>query len=149
MTAWRRNIRRIGCAVVMTAVVAGIAGCGDAGDRLPLAGGVTWRGRPLEKGSIVLIPTAGHRGPKVGAEIVSGRYEIDEDRGPTPGTYRVEVRSDTGEHPHSPTDERPTKAPATIKDPIPQEYNRQSRLNVVISEERTTVNFELPINAPP
>src|SRR5687768_13472695 len=74
-------------------------GCGEESDRVPVAGQVTWHQQPLDRGSIVFVPTEGHRGPKVGGEVVSGRYAVARERGPSPGTYLVEVRADTGERP--------------------------------------------------
>jgi hypothetical protein len=132
-------------ALVVFAMVFATGGCGRDTERLPLTGTVSWQGQPLEKGSIVFVPTAGHRGPKIGARIVDGGYTIEAQRGATPGAYRVEVRSDSGEHPHSPTDARPPARAATAnKMVIPPEYNSQSRLTAAVSAEQTTFNFELP-----
>jgi hypothetical protein len=143
-----RNVfrKRAGAALLVVAIVLATGGCGRDTPRLPLTGMVSWQGRPLEKGSIVFVPAAGHRGPKIGAKIVSGEYQIDAERGAAPGTYRVEVRSDTGEYPHSPTDARPrTHAVAPkLQMIIPPEYNTQSRLTVAVCAEQTTFNFELP-----
>jgi hypothetical protein len=138
--------KHIGAALVVIAVVLATGGCGRDTERLPLAGRVSWQGRPLEKGSIVFVPTDGHRGPKIGAKIVDGGYQIESQRGGTPGAYRVEVRSDTGDYPHSPTDARPSAAAVAPKQQliIPPEYNTQSRLTAAVSAEQTTFNFELP-----
>jgi hypothetical protein len=128
----------------VVAVALSLAGCGDKSNRLPMAGTVTWQGRPLAKGSIVFVPTAEHRGPKVGAPIVNGEYEIERDRGATPGTYRVEVRADAGEYPHSPSDKPRPKVPAPQMI-IPPEYNRQSKLTVIVSREKARFDFKLPL----
>jgi hypothetical protein len=138
--------KRAFAALVMLAMVLGSGGCGRDSERLPLTGTVSWQGRPLEKGSIVFVPTDGHRGPKIGAKIVDGGYQIEAQRGATPGAYRVEVRSDTGEYPHSPTDARPQTRAASpnLQLIIPPTYNTQSRLTVAVSAEQTTFNFELP-----
>jgi hypothetical protein len=136
------GLRRRACLVV--AVLLSLAGCGDTSNRLPLAGTVTWQGRPLVKGSILFVPTADHKGPKVGAPIVNGDYEINKDRGATPGTYRVEVRADAGEYPHAPTDlPRPKAPPPQLV--IPAEYNRQSKLTAVVSRDQTRFDFNLPL----
>jgi hypothetical protein len=142
------SLNLVGRAVAVVGVSIGIVGCGDADGRLPIGGNVSWEGRPLEKGSIVFVPTSGHRGPKVGAQIIAGQYQIDRERGPTEGMYRVEVRSDTGEHPHSPTDARPRAAPAKSQITISPEFNSESRLTVAISADQTQFNFELPTKAP-
>lgn len=127
-------------------VSCGLAGCGKETNRLPLAGSVSWQGRPLGKGSILFVPTQNHRGPKVGAPIVEGKYQIEKARGATPGTYRVEVRADSGEYPHAPTDRTWPKPPAPQM-VIPAEYNRQSKLSVVVSPDQTRFDFDLPLPA--
>jgi hypothetical protein len=138
-----------GCGIIGHAILAVAvsiaAGCGKDNGRLPLSGKVSWQGRPLENGSIVFVPAAGHRGPKIGAEIVDGSYEIETERGATPGVYRVEVWPDTGEHPHSPTDARPGTTTRNPVATIPAEYNSKSRLTAAVSAEQTTFNFELPL----
>jgi hypothetical protein len=140
------GLKRIGVTLAVAATALGTCGCGRDGGLLPLAGTVSWQGRPLDKGSIVFVPTAGHRGPKLGAKIVGGDYKIDAERGATPGVYRVEVRSDSGEYPHSPTDARPgPRVTASSRQLlIPPEYNSQSRLTVAVSADQTTFDFKLP-----
>jgi hypothetical protein len=144
MTGWlgKRtvNVR----AMLAAAVALVLLGCNQETDRLPLSGTVNWQGLPLAKGSILFVPTKDHRGPKIGAAIVNGEYQIDKVRGATSGAYRVEVRVDTGEYPHSPTDRQPpTKTPAPQQ--IPAEYNTRSRLTAVVSADQTRFDFELPL----
>jgi hypothetical protein len=140
-----RDLRWIGVAVVAFALVSSVIGCGKASERLPLQGKITWQGQPLTKGSILFMPARGHRGPKIGAQVVEGDYQIDADRGATAGAYRVEVRSDSGERPHSPTDERPTRTATKSSASIPPEYNSNSRLSADVSAERTRFDFDLPL----
>lgn len=120
-------------------------GCGQETNRLAVSGSVSWHGRALERGSIVFVPHAGHRGPKVGAEIVNGRYEIPAEQGPTAGDYRVEVRADTGEYPHAPTDKRRTAKPTKPNLVIPAEYNDRSQLTAVVTRQRRGFDFALPL----
>jgi hypothetical protein len=122
-------------------------GCGDESNRVPVAGQVTWQQQPLDRGSIVFVPTEGHRGPKVGGEVVAGRYTVERQRGPSPGTYRVEVRSDTGERPHSPTDKPAARSGKSANQAIPKEYNDNTKLKVTLKADDTRdVNFDLPIH---
>jgi hypothetical protein len=132
-------------ALFLILVSLGLVGCGDKTNRWPLAGTVNWQGRPLEKGSILFVPAQGHRGPKVGAPIVNGEYQIAKERGASPGTYRVEVRADTGEYPHAPTD-RPRPRLAAPQIVIPAEYNRESSLTAVVSRDQTRFDFNLPLD---
>jgi hypothetical protein len=122
-------------------------GCGEESDRVPVAGKVTWHQQPLDRGSIVFVPTEGHRGPKVGGEVLSGRYAVARERGPSPGTYRVEVRADTGERPHSPTDKPAARGGKSANQAIPKEYNDNTKLKVTIKAgEESDVSFDLPIH---
>jgi hypothetical protein len=146
MCDWPRNKLVARASLVMIASL-GLAGCGETTERIPFAGTVTWQGRPLAKGSILFVPSGEHRGPKIGAPIVNGDYQIDEDRGATPGTYRVEVRADSGEYPHSPTDARPKTITPAPKSAIPPEYNRRSKLTALVSKDQTRFDFDLPLPA--
>lgn len=81
----------------MTLLSIGLAGCG-AGDpnsipAVPVKGHVTFEGRPLEKGTIILAPEVGH--PAVGT-IVDGRFTLGtyaKDDGAVPGVHRVGIIS--------------------------------------------------------
>jgi hypothetical protein len=120
-------------------------GCQEPSDRVPVAGQVTWQKQPLSRGSILFVPTDGHRGPKVGGEVVSGRYSLERDRGPSPGAYRVEVRSDTGERPHSPTDKGRERSKSSVQ-LIPKEYNDNTKLKVTIkADDNGDLSFDLPL----
>ena len=134
--------------VMVLAIASGVVGCGSKSNRLPLAGRVTWQGRPLAKGSILFVPAEDHRGPKIGAAILNGDYQIDEERGAIPGIYRVEVRSDSGEYPHSPTDPRPKTKKSAPQLVIPPEYNSRSKLTAVVAADQTRFDFDLPMPAP-
>lgn len=70
-----------------------LPGCGSAPgiERAPVSGVVTFDGKPIEKGMIVLIPTGGTKGPSTGAEIKDGAFQIPVASGPVPGPYMVEV----------------------------------------------------------
>jgi hypothetical protein len=120
-------------------------GCQKASDRVPVAGQVTWQNQPLSRGSILFVPTDGHRGPKVGGEVVAGRYLVERERGPSPGAYRVEVRSDTGERPHSPTDKARDRSKSSVQ-LIPKEYNDNTKLKVTIkADDNGDLSFDLPL----
>jgi hypothetical protein len=75
----------------------GLPGCGgnpDGPPRVAVNGQVTFRGEPVEKGSILFIPVGGARGPRVGTTIEQGRYRIPRGRGPVVGRLRVEIRAE-------------------------------------------------------
>lgn len=66
-----------------------LLGCGSGLRRLPISGEVTFKGEPLEHGSIQFLTTEGPPGPAAGALIDGGRYQIPAVHGLEPGTYRV------------------------------------------------------------
>lgn len=68
------------------------AGCSGLDGRCGAEGRVTFDGRPVEEGVIVLVPAAGAAGPTAGAEIRGGRYAIPAACGPLAGRpHRVEI----------------------------------------------------------
>lgn len=80
-----RWARRSG-SLLLGLLAAGILGCGAESD-LPLAdvgGRVTYKGQPLEKGTVVFIPQEGTPGPQAVGEIGSG------------GSYRMVTNGVTG-----------------------------------------------------
>jgi len=74
-----------------------LPGCGGSDvDRVGVSGTVTLDGRPLESGAILLRPKGAD--PSAGTQIEGGRFTIARRDGPSPGDYRVDIRSfrDTG-----------------------------------------------------
>jgi hypothetical protein len=57
---------------------------------MPIWGEVTYDGKPLETGTIELIPIDGTPGPSTGGAITNGQYDVPQNIGPrTGGTYQV------------------------------------------------------------
>ena len=79
------------CCVGLCTLLAGCSGSKYSGDkRYPLAGEVTFNGQSVDLGSISFIPAGGEsRGS--GGVITDGKYSVPEEKGPTAGTYRVEI----------------------------------------------------------
>jgi len=77
-------------AVAMIFVLAVATGCGkkDPFGRQPLKGFVTWGGKPIQYGSIVLEPADGQPAGAM-APIRDGVFEMPRTAGPPPGRYRV------------------------------------------------------------
>ena len=126
------------------------AGCGggpaDGLDRKAVHGKVTLDGAPLPKGMISFDPAEGSPGAvPAGGVVADGSYAIDPAMGPTPGKYRVSIRS---AGPDEPVEDapgpaaRPAKKPAA--DPIPRKYNAASTLTAEVQPSgATTADFEL------
>jgi hypothetical protein len=121
-----------------------LAGCGGpkySGDkRYPLAGEVTFEGQPVDLGSISFIPTG--KGHASGGVITAGKYDVPEEKGPTAGTYRVEIHwlkltgrklrdADTGEM----YDER--------REALPAKHHTNSELTVEVPLPAKRHDFKL------
>jgi hypothetical protein len=69
-------------------------GCGRGATNCgSISGEVTLDGKPIEKGSILFMPSDGVKGTIAGGPILNGRYHIDAVKGPAVGLNRVEIRS--------------------------------------------------------
>lgn len=140
-----------GKAALLVAVATTLLGCSrtpDGPPRVAIEGQVTFRGKPLEKGSILFIPVGDTTGPKAGAVIESGEYRLSSDRGPVVGRLRVEIR---GEKEFGYDITEPTESVRHIGEPmpaetIPLEFNERSTIEI---ETRTSgenaFDFHLPM----
>lgn len=124
------------------------AGCGDGSsdglDRKTVYGKVTLDGVPLAKGVITLDPAEGQAGAVgAGGTIIDGAYSIDRAQGPTPGKYKVSIRSAGADAPQEKAAPgMPPRKPAP--DPIPKQYNAESTLTADVgSGGSTEANFAL------
>jgi hypothetical protein len=81
----------------LTAAVV-VLGCGDSSGLPPrhrVSGTVTYKDKPLERGTISFAP-ADEKGRAAGGTIVDGRYSLttqDSDDGALPGKYRVAIQA--------------------------------------------------------
>jgi hypothetical protein len=117
----------------MAALLAG--GCGGmTSSGYSASGTVTWKGRPLDQGSIQFLPEGGP-GLMVGAEVRDGRYALPNPPGLAPGTYRVRIHSRSGVNPTGIPDVH--LADPNSRERIPPEYN-----------ENTTLKAELTADGP-
>lgn len=75
-------------------------GCGkDAGNRVPLRGGVTLDGEPVEKASISFVAKSGTRSPTAMGAVEGGKFSIPAHQGVEPGEFTARIRM-----PHSKAD---------------------------------------------
>ena len=141
-TGWR--VAAWSAATVMMATAWGCGGGpADGLDRKAVYGKVTLDGAPLAKGLISFDPAPGSTGTApAGAVIVDGAYSIDASAGPTPGKYKVSIRSageDQEIDPNAPPGATPKpKSKAKPVDPIPKKYNIDSTLTADIQASGAT-----------
>jgi hypothetical protein len=106
-------------------------GCSKSDKRVSVAGNVTFKGAPLDQGTIQFIPM-GPEGSPGGSVISGGQYSIPAEQGLAPGKYRVVIRS--GEAGTIETPAMPGESGPPAKERIPPEYNRDSEKKPVIKE---------------
>ncbi|MCA9162876.1 MAG: hypothetical protein KDA59_13615 [Planctomycetales bacterium] len=137
-------MRRVstGLGFILLAVVA-FSGCGgeDYGDRQAVRGNVTFKGSPLDQGTIQFTPKSGSTFGA--AEIKNGQYEIPVEGGLSPGAYEVRVSSGDSAAPAS--DPLPGESGPPAKERIPEEYNSKTTLEFTVSADGdNTYNVEIP-----
>ncbi|MCI0748816.1 MAG: hypothetical protein L0Y58_25700 [Verrucomicrobia subdivision 3 bacterium] len=117
-------------------LMAMIAGCGPTSDRLPISGRITLDGEPLDSGSIRFTSLEGQELLASGALIQNGQYQIPQEKGLRPGTYRVEMSSPDTKAPPvivraAPGDMGIPAAPERI----PPAYNADSQQTVEVTTD--------------
>jgi hypothetical protein len=120
-------------------------GCSPDGGRVGVSGNITLDGQPLESGSILLVPIEGTMSPSAGSDIADGEYEVPRAKGPKPGTFRVEIRSQrkSGRKVQAP----PPAAKGVLAEEwievVPAAYNRESKLRIELKTGNNPRNFDL------
>ncbi len=70
-----------------------VTGCGSSsGPRvIPAWGKITYKGEPLEFGTVTFSPVDPNAAVATSAQIVDGRYQTEKGQGISPGTYKVVI----------------------------------------------------------
>ncbi|MEA1949826.1 MAG: hypothetical protein U9N87_00460 [Planctomycetota bacterium] len=125
-----------------------LAGCGKSGslEYVVVSGNVSWRGKPIPRGTISFIPTGQTKGPASAAEIANGHYEVTSRGGVPVGDHRVEILATQGGR--STAEENTSPADTGASQPVqylPPKYNRRSELQATIGsgEKKITLDFRL------
>lgn len=136
------KIRRLGGWAGMGFLVLVVAGCGDGLPNKAVSGTVTWKGQPLDRGTIELVPADG-QGVPIGGIIQNGRYEFLRTPGVPPGVYQVRISSRKGTR-------RPSRVPdadmadPTVKEQLPLKYNVKTELQAEVKTGGgNTFDFDL------
>ena len=125
------------------AVVVITVGCGGLTDgRLQISGEVTFDGQPVADGYVTLSPLG--RGPSAGGRIQDGKFNIEREKGPMAGKYRVVLQAmrETGRMiPIDPA--LPDDTVAETVQYLPARYNTRSQLTADLSPDNTHLVLEL------
>lgn len=120
-----------------------IVGCGSAEPYHAISGKVTVDQQPLAKGVITLYPTG--PGTTVGGEIVDGQFSLPEERGPTPGSYRVEIVAFRPSGKKEFDVDLNTNVDVEVQY-LPAKYNTKSELTLTVNEgENAPFDFKLDL----
>ena len=132
-----------------------VAGCGGPTrpETVPVAGRVTYQGKPVPMGQIMFYPEQGH--PATGTIDANGAYRLRTfapDNGAIPGRYRVTitaVRFTGGGHAKTFDEELRgggSSAPAKAEWLVPEVYSRPETtpLRADVTRDSKVINFDLP-----
>jgi hypothetical protein len=122
-----------------TACIASGCGSGDDLPREPISGTVTFEGQPIPSGSIQFVPRQTKEGIASGAVIADGRFRVDREDGPVPGSYQVMIFASDQTQATSPVEPPGPGASATKEEKkqararrsaelLPLRYNLKSEL---------------------
>jgi hypothetical protein len=131
-----------GRVILLILCVAPLIGCGPTSPRRPVSGNVTFRGKPLKRGTIQFLDD---KGPAGGALIRDGGFQLSAEQGLVPGTYRVWV---------SATEPLPGPPPGGMSSPptrelIPAEFNSKTTQTVAVTDQGPNVfSFDIPGGTP-
>jgi hypothetical protein len=133
-------MQRLRCTglALMLVCIAVLTGCKGGDERLAISGTVSYKGNPIQEGSIEFVP---HPGVKTqsGGPITNGRFRIPASHGLEPGNYTVKISSMKVEPAGEPGG-LPGKDPEEM---IPAKYNTASTLTREIKRGDTNLTFDL------
>jgi hypothetical protein len=121
-----RKLRTILLGILPAAAM--LAGCfPGATPGVAVSGRVTYQGKPVDDAMIFFRVDFDKSGRGASAYISGGRYSIPADRGPFPGEFNVEIVSIT-----KPTPQGSQAGPDAGATSIPEKYNKETTLRVII-----------------
>lgn len=122
------------------------AGCGGQAvdGRYPISGTVTFKGQPLEKGTIEF--STSDRSQLTGATIEKGKYSVPAEQGLKPGKYTVKISStDDGAAGGPPPPPGPENTNQVAKELIPEDYNLNSKITADVTDGGANkFDFDIP-----
>jgi hypothetical protein len=121
------------------------AGCGRDLNRQAVSGTVSYKGKPIARGSITFAPAEGQGPTFVSAPIEDGKFAIPKSAGPVPGKYlvRFEAYDKIQYGPAIPGD--PAPPPKKLnQEPLPPRYGADSKETAEVKAgEKNAFDFQL------
>ncbi|HVJ86244.1 MAG TPA: hypothetical protein VM452_11410 [Caulifigura sp.] len=131
--------------VLLTAVACFAAGCNSNSgpERSVVTGQVKVNGAPLVAGVVKLYPTENSTAPMSAADIVDGKFVVNNLGGAAVGKYRVEINAYKME-----TSKVAGEVYENRIQYLPAEYNKKSTLTLEVpsGEQGVTKDFELTVD---
>lgn len=126
-----------------------VSGCGPKSDRHAVSGKVTLNGAALDEGEIRFASVGGEKASASGTHIANGQYQIPQEKGLRPGTYRIEISAPDNSKPAaSYTAPGQPRGPATAQERIPAEYNTNSKKTVEVTADGDNhFDFDISVRA--
>ncbi len=129
--------------IILLIITLFMGGCGS--NRFPVAGEVTFDGKPVEQGTISLEPVD-RQGPTTGGKIINGKYRLEGDAAPLPGkkTVRISASRKTGRKISAGSLAQKGEMVEEIERYIPDIYNKKTTLTCEIGSQATNqIDFHL------
>jgi hypothetical protein len=118
-----------------------LAGC-SASTQTAVQGEVTLDGQPVGPGSIEFHPEPGTDSRRASAPLEGGKYALAPERGPSPGTFRVQIHWSKKTGRTIPSADPGFTAEETYE-AMPAKYNNESSLIVELTTGVNTKDFHL------
>ena len=120
-----------------------VTGCGPGNPRREISGKITFKGAPLDHGTITFNPLGGGKEgvprTKEGSNIANGEYKILAETGLTPGKYQVIISSGDNIDPKDPEGMPGPSGNYVSKDRIPAAYNTASKEEIEVTDKGPNV----------
>jgi hypothetical protein len=116
-----------------------LPGCGGNA-QVEVEGSVTYDGQPIKAGTIAFMATD-EKARNAGGTILDGKYRIPAERGPRPGSFRIEIRW------AKPTGKKYTSEIGAVlestEEGLPAKYHDKSQLTAEVKPGKNTLDFNL------
>jgi len=119
-----------------------LVGCGSNTGLYEVSGTVTFKGAPLDHGTIRLEPEDTKEGRPGGSNIENGKFHIARERGLKPGKYRLFISS--AEKGTVAVEETPGISGPPAKERIPLAFNVNSKETIEVTADGKN-NFKIKI----